>query len=483
MKPNINTDSGNKPKNCNNKQIPKKHLYAAMVIIAVGVLFNLYNALTIHIHYDEAWTYFMFTKNGIWRSISYYPAPNNHIFHSLLTTFTTQLPLPLILGLRLPALTASLLASILFFYVSTKFFNIKTSLILLTLFVFWYPVSAYAFAARGYSLILLAFIICFYALLQIIYSEPKYFYRYLLLFSFGTIIGFYTIPSFLYPYAVSASLIFIFLLREKRDKHLFIFILTSILTGGIILGLYTPVFMVSGFKALVSNNGVKVLPLLEVLKRMPKHFKWTSKFLFYVPLTVFLIFILTVSLFLLLYKKDKRVLIPLAFLLSPPFILFIHKVIPFERTWIYLIVPFFFLIGLLIDKFTEKLKFTHTIIITSFFAIPLMIYARKSIYNAAGFSRIAKQVTDFLIKQKAKNVYVHHRVIDTYLIYYFIEKKADTKVHYRMQPFDEKELQKAKNCCDFFVIDNEKVAKTEFQLLKTFARDIHVGRIPREETN
>ncbi len=87
------------------------------------------------------------------------------------------------------------------------------------------------------------------------------------------------------------------------------------------------------------------------------------------------------------------------------------------------------------------------------------------------------------MEKQAKNVFVHHPIIKTYLSYYIYQKKAKFRLHPNWAPLDKKNIQKAKNCCDFFVIDNEKVAKTEFQLLKTFARDIHVGRIPREETN
>ncbi len=64
-----------------NRALLVKLLFAFVLLAGLG--FRLYWGVVQPISYDEAWTYLNFTKNGWLTSLSWYPAPNNHLFYSL----------------------------------------------------------------------------------------------------------------------------------------------------------------------------------------------------------------------------------------------------------------------------------------------------------------------------------------------------------------------------------------------------------------
>jgi len=86
-------------------------------IIAMLVTF----ALTLPLSYDESFTFNEFTSKDILTSISNYPVPNNHVFHSILTNITwaifsfTRSEM----AVRLPALLFTALS---LYFIYTRFF-------------------------------------------------------------------------------------------------------------------------------------------------------------------------------------------------------------------------------------------------------------------------------------------------------------------------------------------------------------------------
>lgn len=459
----------------------KKHKYAAIAIIGISLIFNTYNALTIPIFYDEAWTYLNFTRIGILSSASWYPAPNNHILHSILTNITYNFPFSQTVNLRLPSIITTLIASICFFYLSTKFLSKNTSLILLTLFCFSYPVIHYGYQARGYSLLMLSFIICFYSVLKICYSKNSIskFKKYTLLLSCGAIMGFYTMPSFLYPYFTCISFVFIHMILEKKYKNILSFTLVCFSTSIIIITLYTPIFLVSGIESVISNRFVEPISRIEVLKRMIPHFSETTQFLFSSHL--FVISTLLVSIVLIIRKEIKVMLTIYCFLIVP-FILLIHSVIPFPRSWIYLIVPFLFLIGLLIENF-KTLRFGSTILICSGIVVLLIFHTQQKNMLSTPFSFKANRVAEFLINKNAKNVYINHGLLETNLRYIFEEKNQNIAVTYSNNKTDTNEIEKIKSSFDFVIIENKSISESDFNYIKSFDSDIHLSSLKKPTPN
>lgn len=186
----------------------------AGIFLLINLVFRIFYAIETPIFYDEAWTYLNFTNKGILYSATIYPAPNNHVLHSILTNLSYHLPFSETLNLRLPSIFLGTLSVFFLFVVFGKLFNKKAALILIIIYTSLTPVLMYNFMARGYSFILFFFILGFYAASQIIqkYKQTDLI-KYYVLLSISGILGVFTMPSFLYPFFSLNSFLLFFLIN------------------------------------------------------------------------------------------------------------------------------------------------------------------------------------------------------------------------------------------------------------------------------
>lgn len=89
----------------------------AKYILILPFLAAVWYAIQLPISYDEALTYLHFTSRGPVASLAYYPEPNNHILHSLITNITTLLPfLDICFCLRISSIFFNLLTWCIAYY-------------------------------------------------------------------------------------------------------------------------------------------------------------------------------------------------------------------------------------------------------------------------------------------------------------------------------------------------------------------------------
>jgi hypothetical protein len=183
--------------------------------------------------------------------------------------------------------------------------------------------------SRGYALVNLFFIVDIYCAFNIIKEESNQ-TRNWVWFGISSILGFYTMPSFLYPFVILN--IFILLFNHNR-------IVKQIITNGAVVIavtlLYLPVIIVNGLSALTSNKFVKPLPRNEVVHELPSFLlnsitSITGISWHYITPLLVLSFIL-----LILKRKKEYIIIYLLFITAPFVLLTIHSVIPFSRTFNY----------------------------------------------------------------------------------------------------------------------------------------------------
>lgn len=470
------------------KLIHKKYLTFASIIILLSFCIKLYYLLKIPISYDEAWTYLNFTSKGFFSSLSYYPAPNNHILHSLLTNLFSYLPFDQTINLRLPNLIMNTLSIAVLFLAFTKLLSERIAISCIIIYSFLFPIMYYGYCSRGYSLLLLSFIICFYASVQIIVNHrKKSINKYILYLSFGSVVGFYTIPSFLYPYAAIMSFLFLFLLINKSKEKILPLIISGLVTTFVVVLLYTPVFIISGIKSITSNNFVNPTSQTEVLEKLYSHFSDTSISMFHLNVIV-LIGLLFLMAIVLLMRKHKRdmMLFGVYIIAVSPIILIVHSVIPFARTWIYLIIPVLFLIGLFVESLWYSNKHLLFVSMMSIIiSIFLFIDFNKRIYQNEYFSFAAKNLSDYLIKNQAQHVYCNHPLIETNLIYLFGENKFPAQIKYsRFTPIQEDKFILSKEC-DYLVIEKEIEQISGYEQVKNYDGNLFVYKkyLPKPRPN
>jgi hypothetical protein len=407
----------------------KKEFFPLILIIFTSLIIKFYYSYTFPIEGDEAATFFGFTKIGLLSSISFYPAPNNHVLNSILTNFTYFLPFNSTINLRIPSVIISSISTFFFYYSFNKFFNKNISFFLTILFTFSYPVIFYGFSARGYSLIILSFIIIFYCTIQII-IKPILYKKYLRIFFVFSIIGFYSIPIFLYPFLICILYLFIYFFRFKLIKQIVFLIKLCTLNIFAVLVIYSPIIIVSGLNSLIKNDFVKPINRIDVIKSLYDHFNQTVNFIFAFDIKYLIIFLFFS--FIFLFKKITPQIFYFLFFIFciTPLIIIVHSVIPFNRTWIFLIIPILFLFGYVLTIISNfklnTFKLLHTLFIIVFI---LQIYNFDRLLKRRNdFSYLMNDLSAYFIKVDAKNIFCYHYYSMPQILYYFEQNKKDIKI-------------------------------------------------------
>lgn len=432
-----------------------------LYLLILNIFIRIYYIIQYPIEYDEAWTYLQFSKNGFLTSLTYYPAPNNHILYSLFTNISFFLPFNNTINLRIPAFIISIITIILFYYICRKLINKNISFLITAIYSTLNPIIFYGVSARGYSLITLAFIICFYASIMLIRNSKKTlpiakYSTYLIL---GSIIGLFTMPSFIYACLSIYSFVIIYAIINKNKILILNSTLSSFMTFIISIFLYCPLLIISGFDSVVKNRFVIPVSRHEVLTKVINHFNDTSNLFFGISLLNLLLVLTIITTYLILKRKfNFEILLCLYILISCPFIMILHSVIPFSRTWIYIIIPTIYILGLFLNSVIQNIKLLNT----SYFLITIIclnaIYINfnyfKETYN---YPIVANALSEEIIQNTNKNVYSNHPLIETYLNYNFKLNKSNNIVIYPENYNIELDSTKYSNSIEYLVLNkNEK---------------------------
>jgi hypothetical protein len=321
-----------------------------VVILFVHLLFLTMFIFIIPFHYDEAWSYVFFSGKGFLQTTTFYPLPNNHIFYNLVSGLFAQLPISPEISTRLPSVISSVIAVYYLFKLATGCFSKGIALFITVLFAACFPVLLYSVGARGYSFLTCFTVLIFYAVNGLIQQPGRKKFRYLYFFSMAA--GLYTMPSFLYLiFPVNATL-FLYYILNKQWRQTRFFIADNFKAAALTALSYAPVVYFNSIDLLIQPNGSVRQPLNGIMGVLWSHLSsaWTQMTGYWsIPLYIA---VLLIALTLLgpFLKKEKISIVgwlTIATLVSPPVILLLHRVVPFERTWFYLAVPLVISIGFL----------------------------------------------------------------------------------------------------------------------------------------
>lgn len=416
--------------------------YILVIPMLAAVAFAHYHPVT----YDEAWTYMNFTDRGILSSIGYYPAPNNHVLHSLLTNLTVHLPfLPPLMNLRISAIFFGVVTILFTAYFVNKHFNEQLALIVAGISA-TLPMSIYyGFISRGYGLVVLCLIVSLHFVFNILKSHhPK---RDFVFFSLFSVIGFYTMPSYLYPYILLNVI-----LLWKGFEHVKMQIISGLCTVVLVAVLYAPIVVLNGLKSLIGNAYVAPIDRFEVLQRLPSFLSSTIQSI--TGMHWFLVLFLIVgSVIYALSRRRKPFLhreLLLVFLIGPPVLLLVHSVIPFSRTFNYYGFIFIFLI--LLPFAPDLLRFKPKVVLIPVLVIQLAFVAYFGFnfksddgYNGVSTKMAAQILGDY-------DYAVNSNLFDAYLVY---ELKTRGFSDYTIQYYPSVEMDTDTMCADYVIIDRE----------------------------
>jgi len=138
-------------------------------ILFLPILASVYYAIKMPVSFDEALTYLVFTTRNPLVSLSYYPFPNNHVLHSVITNFTRYIPfLPALFTLRISSIIINMISLLFTYKFITGFLNKKTAIVITGITSVLFLNIFYSYMSRGYALVYLFFIIALYCSYKII---------------------------------------------------------------------------------------------------------------------------------------------------------------------------------------------------------------------------------------------------------------------------------------------------------------------------
>jgi hypothetical protein len=315
---------------------------AICCITAIAVACRL-AALWQPMRYDESVTWAYFVGRSWSTVVSAYQFPNNHVLHSLLAKLAVSAVPWAPWALRLPAFLAGVAIVPLTWLVGRRFADRGTALIGAALAAVSTTLVLYSTNARGYSLVVMLFLVMLHVADRIRRGMAR---RGWLLLALLGALGLYTIPVMLYPLGV----VLLWLALDARnlpaaDRAPRVGAAALSGAGAVALAgvLYLPIIRSAGLSALTGNRFVAASPWLQFAFDLPKFFAemlgtWAS------PLPWWSAFVLPVLALLGLRRlaPSRAPSLALATLAwCGALLLFTHRV-PFVRVFLFLL-PLFLL--------------------------------------------------------------------------------------------------------------------------------------------
>jgi hypothetical protein len=184
--------------------------------LAAGTLVRLAH-INQPMRFDEAITFVRYGALPLRESLTNYNNPNNHLLNTLLMRLSTQLTGsidPWVL--RLPVFFAGVLLIVAVYWTGKRFFGDHTALLAAALVAVYPQIIFYATNARGYSFVALSFIV----LLGLAYDLCRQSSRkQWVVFVFVAVMGFYAVPSMIYPFGIVCLWLFLSILIEQVGQN------------------------------------------------------------------------------------------------------------------------------------------------------------------------------------------------------------------------------------------------------------------------
>jgi 4-amino-4-deoxy-L-arabinose transferase-like glycosyltransferase len=341
----------------------RDHRIALIVIAVIGVdLRLLYIAQAMR--YDEAVTYMYFVRHPWADALSLYTYPNNHLFHTLLakaaiTVFGNQ---PW--ALRLPAFIAGTLVIPATYAVGRALYGGRAALVAMALVASSGVLTLYSTNARGYSIVVLAFLLLLLAALRLHRGAPPTEW-----FTFAIIaaLGLWTVPTMLYPLGAVALWFALSTLVEGKRSEL----RRLAIALGIALALtavaYSPVISREGLAAVTRNKFVASSPWLQFFEQLPDTLgEALSSWGLGLPAAASIALLVCALVALRYHRRLSRVSvgIPLAAFAWCAWLLVVNHRAPYARVWLWFVPIAASLAGaglvLLLERWARTRQFVET---------------------------------------------------------------------------------------------------------------------------
>jgi len=406
-------------------QLNREEVIAFSLITLFSLLLKFWYFFKVPFLIDEAFSYVYFVSKGLPVTASYYPAPNNHILSNLLSCIVQLFTDNALLIMRFPSFIFSMLLGGVLFLFYKKHFSFYTAITAYLFYSLSFEMTFYAVQGRGYLLLALCvFILTIVCFKYTIAQKGAHIWT----FIFISIAGFYTIPTFLYPFVASIIFLHFYFFLNRNINPLFkIYTASCIVIAGVLL-LYAPIFLVSGISSVVSNSWVKPLEFNNWIEGLPSYLTGSTDWLLNIETggVYFLLFIMICNVFIHFERPVKTFqLFSIIHLVSPLILIGVQSVLPFFRTWIYLIPVISFWVGSICSGLRKSyLRLAYILAL----ALAMFFSDLRSLKDDFGFYDEMNLVLSKIFETPPQNVYCEENTYYVFLNYYGIKHDVSLNV-------------------------------------------------------
>jgi len=318
-------------------KITRPDIYAILVCLVLCTFAWIWGNSLVHQGFDEVFSAVNCASLPPLQVLSYYMLPNNHILFNFLNSVLFHFAPDKVLTGKLISLVCYWGIIIAVFYFLSQFIKDRLLVIIATLVIcFQFPVWGFGFEARGYEFCNLSSWVSFLAVINYAIGKQV---KWLYLLSLFSIIGYFTIPTFLcFHIGVLLFGVIWMLIAKSFDKK---FWLSQLFVSAFVYLLYLPAICFSGLQAFTANRYVTATTFTfqafykEGLNIFTDYLNYySSNFILGHNIADLILFLLPLALFLF-YKNKVNLLLAsfyVAIWLSCITVAYAMKIYPIDRS-------------------------------------------------------------------------------------------------------------------------------------------------------
>ncbi|MCS6821515.1 MAG: hypothetical protein NZ551_06570 [Microscillaceae bacterium] len=411
---------------------------------------NLKDVLLFPLMIDEVFNYVFLSSKGLLVSATYYPGPNNHVFYTLCVAFLDKFLNQTELILRLPSFISSLFLLLILFTWQYAKYGFVIAFSTVQILAFLPAFRFYSFQGRGYMLTALCALTSLFWVEKYLIRPNETTLESKILFVFINFLSFYTIPTYLY-FSVSLFTFGLIWAKKSLKKQ---WIITYFFIAICTIIAYLPIIFLNGLNSLVANSWVKPLSWNEFLGQIPNYLVEFSNFLWLDNQGAYFLILLFIISTFYLYKEyftSKKLqeyaffLLLITIFLVPLPLIFLQKVLPFVRIWLYLqpvlILILLFLIHHFLAENTRKITLGGIIMwifISNFTEI--FKFHRPLEWQIISQKIITQKPQKIFVNEDTYNVFLRYQALKQGQNVTFLCEKIDTSLHYDYIILEKKRL-------------------------------------------
>jgi dolichyl-phosphate-mannose-protein mannosyltransferase len=316
------------------------HVVLVLAIIALGIALRI-RVLWQPINYDESFTYIVYANRPWLIAWANYSEPNNHLLHTLLAHVSTGLFGNAVWAIRLPALVAGILTIPLSYVVTRSLAGPNEGLLVSALTATAPVLIAFSVCARGYTMLVDFFLLAVLSGLDIITTRSIQAWS---IFVIWCVLGFFTIPTFVYPYGAMLLWLCLAGRRDPANPALRLPVIAryALWAAALVAVCYAPAMVTSGLEAAIaySRGSATAMTFITRLWR-PLGEIWRDFMRGFPPVMIVALAAGAALGIARLWRTTSGAILFVPLLLLPALTVPVQRTLAPARVWIYLLPIFF----------------------------------------------------------------------------------------------------------------------------------------------